>query len=385
MMDGNLLDSLAFALALACALFALSSGAPAETAFPDAAWEERSPASMGLDEGKLHAAVEYLRANSGRDGVRELVIIRSGVMIWRGDNVDHVHGVWSLTKSFTSTVLGLLSDDGKASLDTRASAHLPEMTDAYPEVTLRHFTTMTSGYRAIGDEPQGAYLHGPSKTPFLPSPQPLFTPPGSHYAYWDSAMSQFGHVLTRLAQEPMADLFRRRIAEPIGMGPAKWDWGVVQEQDGLAINGGSGNAGKHVRICARELARFGLLMLHRGNWRGRQLLSPAWVDAATSVQVPADLPLGHPESNIDGRGVYGFNWWCNALGADGKRRWPGVPVGAYAASGYNNNDLFVIPEWDLVIVRLGLDESTDGPISTTVYAEFLRLLGEALPPGHPAG
>jgi hypothetical protein len=54
---------------------------------------------------------------------------------------------------------------------------------------------MTSGYRAVGDEPRGDYLHGPSPTPFTPGP-PLFAPPGSRYAYWDSAMNQFAHVLT---------------------------------------------------------------------------------------------------------------------------------------------------------------------------------------------
>jgi CubicO group peptidase (beta-lactamase class C family) len=50
--------------------------------------------------------------------VSELIIIRNGYLIWEGDNFDIVHGVWSLTKTFTSTVLGLLIDDGKSALDT---------------------------------------------------------------------------------------------------------------------------------------------------------------------------------------------------------------------------------------------------------------------------
>ena len=80
--------------------------------FPGEAWEVVAPEEEGVDAAKLQAAVEFLKENSGRDGVRELVIVRRGRIIWHGDNIDHRHGVWSCTKSFTSTVLGLLIADG---------------------------------------------------------------------------------------------------------------------------------------------------------------------------------------------------------------------------------------------------------------------------------
>ena len=344
--------------------------------FPKAHWEETLPQSQSLDETKLAAAIDYLRRNSGRDGVKEVVIVRNGRLVWKGDDIDKVHGIWSCTKSFTSTVLGLLIEDGKCELDTPARQFVPELADHFPDVTLRHFTTMTSGYRAVGDEPRGSYAHGPSSTPFRPFDKPLFTPPGSQYAYWDSAMNMFGLVLTRAAGEPLEALFKRRIADPIGMNSKQWDWGDYATIDGVVVNGGSGNAGKHVTISAREMARLGHLFLNQGNWNGKQLISAEWIKAATSVQVPADTPLGHPESNIDGRGVYGFNWWTNGVKPDGQRIWPGAPESTYAASGYNNNKLFVIPDWNMVIVRLGLDES-DGKISDAVWSEFLRLVGEA--------
>lgn len=346
--------------------------------FPGKSWEETTPESRGLDSVRLGAALRYLEANSGPDGVREVVIIRNGYMIWNGDNIDKVHGVWSLTKSFTSTVLGLLIDDGKCTLDTLARDYLSSMVKAYPTVTLRHFTTMTSGYYAVGDEPRSSYTHGPSPTSFLPSDTPWFTPPGSKYAYWDSAMNQFANVLTRTAGEPIEELFKRRIADPIGMNRDKWDWGDFGEVDGIVVNGGSGNGDNHVFISARELARFGHLFLNRGKWNSKQLLSASWVEAATKVQVPASLPWGHPESGIDGRGVYGFNWWINGVKPDGNRKWPDAPIGTYSASGYNNNDMFVIPEWNMVIVRLGLDQASDGAIGDAVYGTFLRKVGEAI-------
>ena len=138
--------------------------------FPGAQWTEATPESQGVDREKLCEAAELLARTVGADGARELVVIRHGRMIWSGDDIDKRHGVWSATKSFTSTVLGLLIADGKCTLDTRAADVLPELKAHYPAVTLRHFTTMTSGYRAVGDETTGSYKHGPSKTPFVPKP-----------------------------------------------------------------------------------------------------------------------------------------------------------------------------------------------------------------------
>jgi len=351
---------------------------PARTVYPAKDWRQATPQSQGVDAAKLDEAVEYLRANSGPDGVNQVLIVRNGYVIWQGSQIDRVHGIWSCTKSFTSTVLGLLIDDGKVALDTPVADYVTEMASAYPEVTLRHFTTMTSGYRAVGDEPRGTYRHGPSPTPFDPCDAPLFAP-GTQYAYWDSAMNQFANVLTRIAGEPIEDLFRRRIAEPVGMDPKEWRWGRFDPIDGIVVNGGSGNANRHIFISARQMARLGLLFLNEGNWNGRQLIGTEWVRMATRPQVSTTIPLW-PDSAADGRGVYGFNWWTNGVRADGTRKWPGVPAGAYSASGYNNNEMFVVPTWNMVIVRLGLDQNqlhlTDG-----VYAEFLRKIGAALKEG----
>lgn len=345
-------------------------------AFPGKDWKEVTPESQGIDSAKLNAAISYLKNNSGRDGVKEMVIIRNGYMVFKGANIDKVHGVWSLTKSFTSTVLGILIDDDRAALDTLAKEYVSSMAATYPTVTLRHFTTMTSGYYAIGDEPRGSYKHGPSPTPFKPADKPLFVPPGSKYAYWDSAMNQFANVLTRIAGEPIEALFKRKIAEAIGMNSSKWDWRDFGKVHGIVVNGGSGNNNKHVHISARELARLGHLFLNRGKWKGKQLISGAWVEQATRVQVPASLPLEHL-SGADGRGVYGYNWWVNSIKHDGKRKWPGAPPGTYSASGYNNNDMFVIPEWNMVIVRLGLDQ-TEFNITDMIYGTFIQKLGQAI-------
>lgn len=342
--------------------------------FPGKDWETATPESQGVDGKKLNEAAALLERTIGSNGVHELVIIRNGRMIWHGDDIDKVHGIWSFTKVFTSTTLGLLIDDGKCTLDTKAKDVLPTMAAAYPEVTLRHFATMTSGYRAMNDEPRGSYKHGPSKTSFDPNPEPLFTPPGSKFAYWDSAMNQFGNVLTHIAKEPLEELFRRRIADPIGMNSNKWNWGDLGMVDGISVNGGSGNNGGVMKISAREAARLGLLFLNRGKWNGKQLISEHWVSEATRIQVPASVPHGFAGHGDEGPGEYGFNWWINGIRPDGKHKYPDAPPGVYCGAGHNNNYCFVIPEWNMVIARLGLD----GSASDKVWNAFLAKVGAAL-------
>jgi len=366
------LPVLAF-VALVVAL-AVRATAAEGTVFPGARWEEAAPESQGIDPAALESAMACLGEHVGHDGAKRAVVVRNGRLIWKGPEADRVQGVWSVTKVFTSTVLGLLVDDGKCTLDTRAAEILPAMAETYPAVTLRHFTTMTSGYRAQGDEPQGEYVHGPSKTPLVPSAAPLFAPPGSAYAYWDSAMNQFGNVLAHISGEPVRDLFGRRIADPIGIDPGRWHWGDPAKPGLGAAGTGSGNHNGHVMVCALDLARLGYLFLHRGVWSGRRLISEAWVGAATSVQVPADLPLAGPVRWLDGRGVYGYNWWVNGTGADGRRKWPAAPAGTFAASGFNNGKCFVVPEWHMVVVRLGLD----GRAEDTAWNALFERLSAAL-------
>ena len=89
------------------------------------------------------------------------------------------------------------------------------------------------------------------------------------------------HVLTQIAQESIYDLFKRRLADPIGMDADKWGWGDFGILDGFLLNGGTGALNKGIEISVREMAKFGHLFLNRGNWDGSQLISANWVDEAT--------------------------------------------------------------------------------------------------------
>ncbi|MEA3224336.1 MAG: serine hydrolase [Planctomycetota bacterium] len=322
--------------------------------WPGDTWQTASPESQGVDSDKLNQAMSYLASKCGSAGTEQAVVIRNGYMIWKGSDIDNSHNVWSASKSFTSTVQGLLIDDGKCALDTYAKDYVSSLSSEYSGVKLRHFATMTSGYDGANHSGEDTCQ---SKTPFEPTSR-LFSP-GSEFKYCDDAMNEFANVLTRIAGEDIESFFKDRIADPIGMNDAKWDWGDWGTIDGMVVNGGAGNKGKGIHISARELARFGLLFLNRGNWNGRQLISSSWVDQATAIQVPASLP------GSDGH--YGYNWW----------RLSGTPVPTYKASGYNNNQCIVINDWNMVIVRLG----KDGSIDNSIYATFLGMIEETLDPG----
>lgn len=338
--------------------------------FPKEEWDIRSPESQKVDSEKLQHAIDYLSSQCLEDKVDQLLIVRNGYVIHAGDYVDSVHNIWSCSKTFTSTVLGLLIDDGVISLNDKAAEYEPLLNDLYADVSFRHFTTMTSGYSAKGDSrwPSANYADW-SWTVYEPD-NPYFAP-GTAYAYWDEAQMMFGRVLTQILQWSMHDFLKERITDAIGMGD--WTWHPEQDIDGILINNGCTN----VFINAKQFARWGWLFLNQGNWDGVQLISKQWVEMATSVQVSKDIPVGETDrSEVVGPGCYGFNWWVNGQKADGKLKLPGAPEDCYFASGLNNNKCIVIPSLNMVIVRMG--EDGHPPDKDQVYGAFLEKIGEAI-------
>jgi len=335
--------------------------------FPGRTWKQATPESQGVDSAKLQAAVDYLREAAGQNGVKRMVVVRNGQMIWRGTEAAKVQGVWSVTKALTSTAHGLLIEDGKCTLDTLAKDFNPALAKHYQTVTLRHLATMTSGLDGVGGGYDFDDQHRGDQNALVEPRLPFFAP-GTKYMYWDEATQHYGYTLTQIAGESLQDYLKKRIIEPVGITQLNWKRDTTDKV--LNWTGG-------IEIAAEDLARFGHLFLNRGNWDGQQLINADWVDQATRVQVPASIPDALPTSSRKGSGVYGYHWWPNGITPEGKRRWPDAPLSTYARSGYNNNDLFVIPAWSMVTVRLGLDQQEDA-ITTAEYNTFLRMVGEAI-------
>ena len=337
-----------------------------EMQFPGDVWAKGSPESQGFDSEKLDQALDYLAGHCKQDGLDEVMLIRNGVCFYEGNNTTKIHNIWSCSKSFTSTALGLLIADGKCELETKAASVDPTLSKLYPDATLKHFTTMTSGFSAEGRSRWDDENEDWSWTPYEPEP-PYFAP-GTAYAYWDEAQMTLGRLLTRVAKQNLRDYLAERVFEPIGMGEVKW--GHEGQIDGIPICNGCTN----VQVNARQLARFGHLYLNGGTWNGKQIVPAAWVDAATAVQVPVSLPVGDTDRrHVKGPGAYGFNWWVNG----GLRAMPNAPPRTFYASGLNHNVCFVIPEWNLVIVRMGVDGN---PVfgKHNVYNHFIGKLRDAM-------
>jgi len=345
--------------------------AEARDVFPGKDWQQATPESQAVDGAKLNAAVTYLDANFGDQGARELVIVRNGYLIWKGPESDAYHNVWSCTKNYTSTLLGVLVGAGKCRLDDFAVKYLPHLADKYPayaRIRLRQLASMSSGYRGelVGqssEQPWGEPMH------YLKPAGPDYEP-GTEVAYQDHQVFVLGQIITQLAGESERDFFKEHIADPIGM--TQWDWGVSGEVDGVTLNNAAGTPNTPgIQTSACEMARLGLLYLNQGNWAGKPLLPASFVKEATKNQVR------NAGISRDLRGRYGFFWRNNDIMANGERMWPSAPPKTYMSNGNGCNFCIVLPEWNIVVVRMGT-HPVPAVDRQARFDTFFRKLGEAL-------
>lgn len=332
--------------------------------YPGAQWATASPAEQRIDSTALKDALGYLATHCKADGLSETMVIRNGLVVWAGDSINKVHDIWSCTKSFTSAAVGLMEEEGILSAHQPVADHEPLLKPLYPAATYRHFLTMTSGYNAEGATRWPTDVSEDwSETPYVPT-TPLFAP-GTEYTYWDEAMIMLGRALTRASGTTLNDYLDERLFQKIGIRKQRW-WGEG-EVNGHKINfGGTG-----LRMSASEQARFGLLLLNGGKWNDQSVLPADYCANAIINQVPANLPLADTDrKSTDGTGRYGFNWWIINKGTD-------APVSAAFTSGLNHNVCLIVPEWDMVIVRMGVDGNPE-KAKHEVYAEVLKRLAKGV-------
>ena len=122
------------------------------------------------------------------------------------------------------------------------------------------------------------------------------------------------------------------------------------------------------------MARLGWLLTNQGQWNGRTIVSRRYVEDMTTAQsLPTTPPWEKDGWYVRLPGSYGLNIWLNGVMRDGQRRWPAAPAGVAAIQGNMNNICFSIPEWDMVLVRMG----TDGRINNDRYTEVFAALRDA--------
>ncbi len=361
---------------------------------PAGAWERRSPSAMGMDSVKLAEAIAYaiekesktprdLELNHyqtfGREpfgaaigplaprGGATGVVVRKGYVVASWGDPNAVEIANSVTKSFLSTVVGLAFDAGRIrSVDDTVSQVMPPILRAYPNGTglgadwpgdakwLRPFDsphnrrlTWNHLLRQVSDW-EGT-LWGKPEWADRPSPQVntwttrARVEPGTAYEYNDTRVNALALAALQVWREPLPEILRTRIMEPIGASNTwRWygydnSWIVLDGKLVQSVSGG-GHWGGGMMINAWDMARFGLLTQRRGVWGGKQLLSEAWIVKALTP-TPAQPTYGY------------MNWFVNS----DRKYVPAAPAQAFVHVGAGNNIIYVDPVNDVVAVVRWID------------------------------
>ena len=285
-----------------------------------------SPESQGVSSEALLSLVES--AETELDALHSLMIVRNGRVIaegWWAPYAPHEpHMLFSLSKSFTSTGIGLAAAEGKLSIDDLVLPYFPSEAPAQPSENLkamriRDLLMMSTGHHADAIS-QFPYASDASLVrTFLALP--VAHKPGTAFLYNTPASYMLSAILQKATGEKLVDYLRPRLFEPLGIDPPRWE----ESRQGICM-GGYG-----LSATTEDIARFGQLYLQEGQWNGRQILSADWVRAATSRQTSNG---SSPSS--DWEQGYGFQFWrCRH--------------GFYRGDGAHGQYCIVMPEQRVVI------------------------------------
>lgn len=347
-----------------------SSLPPADSlAWPMGDVTSDAPLPGGLDRRKLQAAVDTAFSDPDALTAAFLVVHRGRIVAERyGQGVDEHTQLesWSMGKSLTATLIGVLIQEGLLDLDDPAPVprwRVPG--DPRGSIRVSDLLRMSSGLEFSGtDSPEVlagnvypdhmlVYTGAVDVFDFSVSRPPEFEP-NTVGRYRNSDPLTLGYVFQRLVREelglpyfqgPQTLLFdrigiRRQVLEPDPYGNfvlTGYDYGT-----------------------ARNWARIGMLYLNDGMWRGERILPEGFVDFVSSPAPAWEEP------------VYGGQFWLNRTG-----EWS-LPRSAFYAAGGGNQKTFVVPSHDLVIVRMGHFRGASA--SEPILDDALSLVMEAVPP-----
>lgn len=255
---------------------------------------------------------------------------------------------WSMTKTVTAALTGMLVGEGRLQVD--APAPVPEWQSPDDErggITLENLLQMSSGLEYSEEYTAGSMsdvilmLYTTGDTAGFTAEKPLAHPPGSTF-YYSSGTT---NVISRILHDELGDrqryfhFPRERLFGPLGMNSA------VLEPDASGTFVGS----SYMYATPRDWAKFGLLYLQDGVWNGERLLPEGWVEASVTPADPAE------------NGQYGYQVWLNAGSPDDPmdRPFPGLPANAYYLSGFEGQNVVILPDQELIVLRMG--ETTRGP------------------------
>src|SRR5215471_1043116 len=285
-----------------------------------AAYFETPAAYLGLPrsspEGQGIASRDILdfvqAADEQIDMMNSFMLIRHGRVVaeawWAPYDAETPHILYSLSKSFTSTAVGLAISEGKLSLDDQVLKFFPDDAPPQPSENLRAMRVRDLLRMATGNQTEAQLRDAATKDEpwtriFLAHPVPF--KPGTHFLYNSPGTYMLSAIVQKVTGMTVLDYLRPRLFEPLGFKNPTW----VTSPQGIS----AGAYGLMART--EEIARFGQLYLQKGTWRGQKLIPTAWVEEATSLKTANGSA---PTSDWD-QG-YGYQFWrCrhNAFRGDG--------------------------------------------------------------------
>jgi CubicO group peptidase (beta-lactamase class C family) len=281
-----------------------------------------------------------------------------------GSTRESLQTSFSAAKSFVSTLVGIAIDEGLiGSIEDPVTDYLPELAARDPDfrkITLRHLLTMSSGIRyreagfpSLGDDTYTYY--GVDLRDVALNRTRIEQPPGLAWQYNNYHPLLLGLVLERTTGTSVSDFMATSLWQPLG-AEADATWNLDSERSGFEKM----ESGLNARVV--DYARFGLLFLHDGEWNGRRIVSEDWVRAATRADTTAGAPSYFG---------YRYFWWIDV-----------ERPGRFYAMGKYGQYIYVAPDADAVVVRLG---SSSGVDNTTWLATFRDIVDQLERRGTGAG
>lgn len=324
-----------------------------------------TPESQGISSAALLRFVEEIEKRNLE--LHSLMLLRHGAVVaegwWRPYAPERPHMLFSLTKSFTSTAVGLAAAEGRLSLDdpvisffsaqSLSAQSLPaEISENLRAMRVRQLLTMSTGHTAgtlpsMVSAPGGDWVKA-----FLALP--VEHKPGTHFMYNTGASYMLSAIVQKVTGLRLLDYLKPRLLDPLGITGATCD---VSPQ-------GIHTGGWGMKIKTEDIARFGLLYLQMGRWNRRQLIPEAWVREATARQVSNGC---HPQSDFE-QG-YGYQFWrCRH--------------NVYRADGSFGQFSFIMPDQGAVLATTSGTDDMQG-VMNTVWEYLLPEMSPAPLPRDP--
>jgi len=281
-----------------------------QLSFVSHAFETDKPEAQGVASGAILGWIDAVERDV--DALHSFVLVRHGKIVaegwWSPYEKDRPHMLYSLSKSFTSTAVGLAVDEGKLSLDDKVVSFFPDQLPAQPSENLKRMRVRDLLCMGTGNHsdtlPPIKDGTNPNWTQVFLA-QPVEHEPGTHFCYNTGATYMLSAIVQKTTGQDVLTFLTPRLFEPLGISGATWE----TSPQGIRT-GGYG-----LKVRTRDIASLGQLYLQKGAWNGKPLLSEKWVEQATSKQI-----ANGSDPNNDWNQGYGFQFWrCrhNAFRGDG--------------------------------------------------------------------